>query len=176
MQGSPRSARVLRARLRARVGSCVARLRSRLGLRLRVKLGGPTRRGPPGDAPTADALGRRGERAAARWLRREGLSILARRLRTRGGEIDLLARDGSTLVLVEVKSTRATPSDGAVRRDPAVRVDHVKRRRLSTALRALLDSVGPARPHRIDVVTVLFDGRRTTVRHLVGAVRVGRRA
>jgi putative endonuclease len=41
-------------------------------------------------------LGDRGERAAARFLRRRGLRVLARGYRTRFGEIDLIARDGDT--------------------------------------------------------------------------------
>ncbi|MBI4601734.1 MAG: YraN family protein, partial [Planctomycetes bacterium] len=48
-------------------------------------------------------LGRRGERAAARHLRRQGLRILARNVREGRGEIDLVALDGATLVFVEVK-------------------------------------------------------------------------
>ncbi|HKI16449.1 MAG TPA: YraN family protein [Isosphaeraceae bacterium] len=51
-------------------------------------------------------LGDRGERAAARYLRRQGMRIWLRGYRTRTGEIDLIARDGDTLVFIEVKSRR----------------------------------------------------------------------
>ena len=51
-------------------------------------------------------LGERGERAAARHLKRQGMRILLRGFRTEQGEIDLIARDGDTLVFVEVKARR----------------------------------------------------------------------
>lgn len=53
------------------------------------------------------ARGRRAERATALLLRARGLRVLARNLRVRGaGEIDVLARSGRTLVVVEVKARR----------------------------------------------------------------------
>jgi putative endonuclease len=53
------------------------------------------------------ALGRRGERLAAAHLQRLGFAVLARNVRTRYGEIDLIAFDGETLAFVEVKTRRA---------------------------------------------------------------------
>jgi len=53
-------------------------------------------------------LGRRGERCAVRALRRRGYRVVARNYRTRLGEIDVVARDGGTLVFVEVKTRRST--------------------------------------------------------------------
>jgi putative endonuclease len=57
------------------------------------------------------ALGRLGEDLAAAHLTRLGFSVLARNVRTRHGEIDLIAFDGHTLAIVEVKTRR-----GSVRR------------------------------------------------------------
>ncbi len=56
-------------------------------------------------APQArlDAKGRRAEDAACRFLERRGFQILARNVRSRFGELDVVARDGGTLVFVEVK-------------------------------------------------------------------------
>ena len=51
-------------------------------------------------------LGRAGERLAAEHLERLGYRIVARNHRTRFGEIDLIADDGKTLVIVEVKTRR----------------------------------------------------------------------
>lgn len=51
------------------------------------------------------------ERLAACWLQLKGYRIIARRLKTPGGEIDLLARRGRTLAVVEVK--RRATHDGA---------------------------------------------------------------
>jgi len=50
------------------------------------------------------ALGEQGESLAAQALEREGYAVLARRYRTRLGEIDIIARDGTCLVFVEVKA------------------------------------------------------------------------
>lgn len=54
----------------------------------------------------AEKRGRQAERVAAWWLRLKGWSILARRLRTRAGEIDLIARRGNMVAFVEVKARR----------------------------------------------------------------------
>jgi putative endonuclease len=50
------------------------------------------------------SLGKLGEDLAVRELERRGYEILARRYRTRGGEIDIISRDGETTVFVEVKA------------------------------------------------------------------------
>ncbi len=52
----------------------------------------------------ADRRGRRAETIAAWWLRLQGFAILAQRVRTTGGEVDLVARRGRTLLFVEVKA------------------------------------------------------------------------
>ena len=70
-------------------------------------------------------FGDRGERAAARFLRREGLRILTRGYDTLWGEIDLIAREGDILVFVEVKTRR--------RGTPAEAVTPEKQRRLTLA-------------------------------------------
>jgi putative endonuclease len=66
------------------------------------------------------ALGRYGERVAADHLQSLGMVVLARNWRCRFGEIDLVARDGATLVICEVKtrtgSTHGTPVEAVVGR------------------------------------------------------------
>ena len=59
-------------------------------------------------ASTAE-LGECGEHIAARHLKRLGWQLLGRRLMTPHGEIDVVARDGSELVCVEVKTGRPVP-------------------------------------------------------------------
>ena len=71
-------------------------------------------------------LGRRGEDAAARYLRRLGYTIVARGHRDQIGELDLVAVDGRTLVFIEVK-TRTTHEAG----HPADAVDEAKQQRLT---------------------------------------------
>ena len=57
------------------------------------------------------AFGKTGEDLAAAELERRGYAVLARRYRTKHGEIDIIARDGETTVFVEVKA-RATAEFG----------------------------------------------------------------
>lgn len=86
-------------------------------------------------------LGRRGERAAARLLERRGWRIVGSGFVARRGEIDLIARDGDRLVLVEVKS-RSPGAYGA----PVEAVGTGKRRALRAAAaeyRALAEWKGP---------------------------------
>jgi putative endonuclease len=59
------------------------------------------------DRRLSEAGGRRSETLAAWWLRLKGYRILARRLKTPAGEVDLVVARGQSLVFVEVKA-RAT--------------------------------------------------------------------
>ena len=98
--------------------------------------------------------GRRGEKLASRFLRGSGYKILYRNFRgNSGGEIDIVCRDGDTLVFVEVK-TRGDESFG--RPVEAIRSD--QRRRISRGALAwlrLLDN--PEIFFRFDVVEVIID-------------------
>lgn len=62
---------------------------------------------------TTRAIGQRGEDEAARFIEKRGLTILARNFRCRGGEIDLVCRDGKTLVFVEVRLRGKASHGGA---------------------------------------------------------------
>ncbi|MFM9979170.1 MAG: YraN family protein [Sphingomonadaceae bacterium] len=96
----------------------------------------------------AEARGRRAETIAAWWLRLHGWRILAQRVRTPVGEIDLVARRGRTVAFIEVKS-RAT------RAELALAIDALRIRRVAAAAAALAARYG--RPHddiRIDVILV----------------------
>ena len=65
----------------------------------------------------AEQRGRGAETAACWYLRLRGWRILARRVRARGGEVDIVARRGRTLAFVEVKA-RATSETAAFALDP----------------------------------------------------------
>ncbi len=54
--------------------------------------------------PHTHARGKLGEDEAAAWLAAQGYRILARNVRNKGGEIDLVADDGGTLCFVEIKA------------------------------------------------------------------------
>jgi putative endonuclease len=107
----------------------------------------------PSAVPEHLARGASGEKLAARFLRRNGFKILYRNFRGRsGGEIDLVCRDGETLVFVEVK-TRSREDFGR----PIDAVDRDKQKRISRGglawLRMLDD---PDILFRFDVVEVIM--------------------
>jgi putative endonuclease len=96
------------------------------------------------------ALGLAGEQAACAELERRGYQILARRYRTRAGEVDVIARDGATVVFVEVK-TRAGDAYGG----GAAAVTWQKRQRLARVAIEFLARYGSSNvPCRFDVVVV----------------------
>jgi putative endonuclease len=96
------------------------------------------------------SLGKIGEDLACLELKRRGYAILARRYRRRGGELDIVAKDGSTIVFVEVK---ARESDIFGRGVEAVTA--TKRRRI---VRIALDYLArhgmTESPCRFDVVSI----------------------
>src|ERR1700722_1847848 len=91
-------------------------------------------------------LGRRGERAAEKYMRRSGYRIVARNFRAAGAEIDLVAMDGDVLVFVEVK-TRRNLEAGA----PEEAVDERKQKRMRRAAEIF------ATRYRADDITMRFD-------------------
>lgn len=111
-------------------------------------------------------FGDRGEREAARYLRKLGYQILARQSRSRIGELDLIALDGRTIVFVEVK-TRSSQVAG----HPAEAVTPAKQKQLTRAAlawlkrRRLLDV-----PGRFDVIAITWQsGAAPTIEHIVNA-------
>ena len=95
-------------------------------------------------------VGLDGEDAACAELKRRGYEILARRYRTRRGEIDIVARDGRTVVFVEVK-TRADDRYGG----GAAAVTWRKQRTIALVATEFLARTGAGNvPCRFDVVVV----------------------
>jgi putative endonuclease len=95
-------------------------------------------------------FGTRSERAAARYLRKQGMRILARNHYTPHGEIDLIALDAGCIVFVEVRSTGL---DDVSR--PAESVDLAKQRRLTDCALDYLRRHGLLdRPARFDVLAI----------------------
>jgi len=104
-------------------------------------------------APPAQEHGQLAEERAAMWLAAHGLKILARNVRCRGGELDLICLEGSTLVFVEVR-LRTNPHFGGA----AESITAAKRRRIVFAAKWWLIRAGRIyqdRPCRFDVI--LFD-------------------
>ena len=94
------------------------------------------------------AAGSAAEDLAARHLERHGLAIVERNWRCRAGEIDLVARDGATLVFVEVRLRTSAAFGGA-----AASVDAPKQRRILQAARLYLAGRADV-PCRCDVVVL----------------------
>ena len=107
-------------------------------------------------------LGERGEDAAAAFLERAGMTVIERNWRCSAGEIDIVALDGETIVLVEVK-TRRTVSKGT----PEEAVTPAKCRRYAKLATAYLQSAEVSDvPVRFDVVTLLVVAEdRALLRH-----------
>lgn len=105
-----------------------------------------------GRPPVAASLGERGEHAAEAYLRHLGYHILDRRHRNHGGELDLVALDGQTVVFVEVK-TRRDASHG----HPADALSRDKQQRLTRAALVYLKQRGwLERQRRFDVVAIFW--------------------
>jgi putative endonuclease len=112
-------------------------------------------------------LGNFGEQVAADYLLQRGYTILHRNWRRRGGELDIVARDGAALVFVEVR-TRSTRTHGSAEES----VDWRKQRQVrKIAAQYLTEQQLDAfcRDLRFDVITVYVDRstqRIRTVQHL----------
>ena len=100
-----------------------------------------------------------GEARAARYLKKQGMRLLSMRYRAAHGEIDLIMRDGETLVFVEVKYR----PDGMIGAGTTA-VDADKRRRVRQAAESYLHA-HPAQSVRFDIVEITRSG----IRHLRSA-------
>ena len=122
------------------------------------------------------ALGRLGEDLAARHLEALGFAILARNVRTRHGEIDMIAFGSRTLVFVEVKTRRVSTPGRALDtgHDPLAGLSVAQRMRLRRLAAAWLGSA-EKRPSastiRFDAIGVIVDrcGRLQRLDHLEDA-------
>lgn len=128
---------------------------------------------PVGPRPDRRKIGQLGEDLVADHLQRLGWTVVQRNWRTRHGEIDLIAVDGTTLVIVEVK-TRASHFYGA---SAAVAVTPEKLARMRRLARLWLAEQEHWWPRvRFDVVAVQLDSsdpedlERAGVEHLRGVV------
>lgn len=95
--------------------------------------------------------GKDAERQAAAWLQRHGLSVVEHNWSCRFGEIDLIARDGDTLVFVEVRQRTRQDFGGA-----AASITPAKRERLLATARQYLAGLRHEPACRFDAL--LFDG------------------
>lgn len=108
-----------------------------------------------------DALGRYGEQVAARHLEDAGWVVLARNWRSPDrqvpGELDIVAMDGATLVVVEVKTRRHAGRGSAIEAVTPRKLVRVRRLTgvwLASARSADAPAVGAVRGVRVDVIAV----------------------
>jgi putative endonuclease len=105
--------------------------------------------------------GRIAEERALAYLQQQGLQLVARNARSRGGEIDLVMRDGSVLVFIEVRQRSSARFGGA-----AASINAAKRARLWRTAQVFLQRCAPLPPCRFDAVCI--DGTALTwLRHIV---------
>lgn len=107
---------------------------------------------------TTVARGREAETRAAAYLENQGLRLIDRNFRVRGGEIDLIMRDGRTLVFVEVRQRSRTDYGGA-----GASITVHKQRRIILAARHYLARRGDCEC-RFDCL-LIDDGRIEWLRH-----------
>lgn len=110
---------------------------------------------------TAQRNGRAGEVLAAAYLELAGCRVVERNVRLAGVEVDLVADDGGTRVVIEVKLRGRTDYGGAV-----AAIDRGKRERLMRAARTLAGG----RAVRIDVIAIDLSAEGLELRHYRNAV------
>lgn len=108
--------------------------------------------------------GRRGEELAASFLKKKGYRILEKNYRTKMGEIDIICKDGRTLVFVEVK-TRRNDAFGS----PGDSVGYGKQKKISRTAELYLARLKDEASARFDVVEVMVDGAKPEINHIVDA-------
>src|SRR3954453_21449454 len=118
------------------------------------------------DTVVKDVLGGRGENMAAKYLRNQGYKIIERNFRCAIGEIDIIARDGKTLVFAEVK-TRVSDDPAT----PEEQVNSNKQHQITKAARFFLSRYGTPQPAaRFDVIAIVWpQGRDPQIRHVTDA-------
>jgi len=109
----------------------------------------------------AESLGKIGERIAEAYLRDQGYQILDRGKRLGFGEIDLVAKDGEVLVIVEVK-TRSSDDFGG----PEQAVNSEKLNRLRRLAEAYANSNRWHGELRVDVIAIRSSGNIPKLKHL----------
>lgn len=105
-------------------------------------------------------IGRSGEQSAERFLRDKGLHLVGRNHRCARGEIDLIMRDGETLVFVEVRRRKSSAYGS-----PLETVSAAKQRKLIAAAQHYVASqnISSRQALRFDVVGIISDGTGETI-------------
>jgi len=113
------------------------------------------------------STGQQGEDAAAKYLRRQGFKIIARNVRAGRNEIDIVAQEGKTLVIVEVRSR--TADDGILPEDS---IGPTKQLHVHRAAEHYVEHLRtPPADVRIDVIAVvMLPGEAPRITHYRDAI------
>ena len=109
-------------------------------------------------------LGKQGEEIAAQYLIEKGYEIVERNWRNKHKEIDIIAKDGKFLVIVEVK-TRQTDEYG----NPDIAVTRKKQRLIISAANAYLFQKKLDIDTRFDIISIIFKDGEPVIEHIEDA-------
>ena len=120
---------------------------------------------------TNDKIGKRGEEAACRWLRKKDYKLVETNYENLPyGEIDIIARNGDYLVFVEVKTSQGTQTPF----QPEKRIGFEKKRRLKNICQIYLsqNNIPLDSNWQIDVIAVALLGNKSAkIKHYKNAIR-----
>lgn len=114
-----------------------------------------------------NTLGKEGEALALRFIKKKGFRVLEKNYRTVFGEIDIIAKDGDTLVFIEVK-TRKNKIFG----HPYEAVNPAKREKIKKVALCFLKKLKKELPARFDVLSISVEHGYETVEHIKDAFEV----
>lgn len=118
-------------------------------------------------------IGRKGERIAARFLKKNGFRILEKNNRQSHNEIDIIATDKKYIVFVEVKTRSASEDLYLKYGTPASAVDRAKQKRtVAAARRYLSQNDAKGKQPRMDVIEVYLEkdsGKLLKINHIQDA-------
>lgn len=112
-------------------------------------------------------VGSKGEDLAAEFLKGKGYRIIGRNYKTPVGELDIIAKDGETLVFIEVK-TRSSNAFGY----PFEAVDSRKKRKLKNLALFYLKNQKKNCAARFDVISINLTGTKKEIEHIKDAFEV----
>lgn len=120
------------------------------------------------ESTKAQEVGKRGESLAANYLKNLGYSIIATNWRYSHYEIDLIAKDGNMLVVVEVKSRTSDQFS-----HPEDSVDKKKRGKLVKAAEAYIFNNNYIGELRFDILSIVFGQAEPKILHIKDAFYPG---
>lgn len=112
-------------------------------------------------------LGDKGEVLAVKLLKKKGYRIIKQNYRTPVGEIDIIARDGETLVFIEVK-TRESIEYGL----PFEAVNSAKKRKIANVAKLYLKKLKQIPPCRFDIVSIYYKNEKPECELFIDAFEV----